>query len=210
MEEAIVGMPERLRDEIYEMCQQTVEMLKLTWEGFRKQDVRSLQPAEKLGREIHQREKVLTALVVKRPADQAGAPGLDQALFFVPMHLERIGDNIEFLVRAIKMMVQEGIPFSERAMREVNTLFEKAIELVEGVRDVILTKNRVLIRYVLEEGQRYEEMANEYALAHQQRLIEGVCMPKASSVYVALLDYLKGVEWHTRQIAKRFSSASTS
>ncbi|MFN3476815.1 MAG: PhoU domain-containing protein [Candidatus Methylomirabilales bacterium] len=210
MEEAIVGMPERLRDEIHEMCQQTVEMLKLTWEGFRKQDVRPLQPAEKLGREIHQREKALTALVVKRSADQAGAVGSDQALFFVPMHLERVGDNIEFLVRAIKMMVQEGIPFSERAMREVNTLFEKAIELVEGVRDVILTKNRVLIRYILEEGQRYEEMANEYALAHQQRLIEGVCMPKASSVYVAILDYLKGVEWHTRQIAKRFSSVFTS
>lgn len=208
--EAVVGIPEKLRGEIHEMCQQTVEMLRLTWEGFRKQDTGPLQPAEKLGREIHHREKALTELIVKKPAGQADALGADQALFFVPMHLERIGDNIEFLIRAIKMMIQEGIPFSERAMREVNALFEKAIELVECVRDVIPTKNRILTRYILEEGQRYEEMANEYALAHQQRLIEGVCMPKASSVYVAILDYLKGIEWHTRQIAKKLSSVSGS
>ena len=206
--EAPLAMPERLRGEIQEMCQKTVEMLRLTWEGFRKQDTGLLQPAERLGREIHQREKALTELVVKKPAGQAGALGEDQALFFVPMHLERIGDNIEFLVRAIRTMVQEGIPFSERAMREVTALFEKAIELVECVRDVIPTRNRILIRYILEEGQRYEEMADEYALAHQQRLIEGVCMPKASSVYVAILDYLKGIEWHTRQIAKKLSAIS--
>lgn len=206
-EKAVVGFPEKLQDEICEMCQQTVEMLRLTWEGFRKQDPGPLRPAEKLGKQIHEREKALTELVVKRPTGQGAAFGVEQEIVFVPMHLERIGDNIELLVRGIKTMVQEGIPFTERAMREVNILFEKAIELTECVRDVIRTKNRVLIRHILQEGQRYEEMANEYALAHQQRLIEGVCMAKASSLFVAILDYLKGIEWHIRQIAPKLSPA---
>jgi len=126
------------------------------------------------------------------------------------MHLERIGDNIEFLVRATQTMVREGVPFTERAMREINALFEKAIELMECVRDAVLTRNRVLVAHVLAEGQRYERIADEYALAHQQRLIEGVCMARASSVYLALLDYLKGIEWHTRQIAQRLSAAPPS
>jgi Na+/phosphate symporter len=142
---------------------------------------------------------------VQKSAALTGTLDPDQELFFVPMHLERIGDNSELLIRAIKTMIQEGIPFSERAMREINLLFEKAIELVECVQDVIITQNKVLTRHILEEGQRHEEMANEYALVHQQRLIEGVCMPKASSVYLAILDYLKGIEWHTRQIAQKFS-----
>ncbi len=206
-EKAVVGFPERLQGEIYEMCQQTVEMLRLTWEGFRKQDIGPLRPAEKLGKQIHERERALTELVVKGTTGQGAAFGLEQEIVFVPMHLERIGDNIELLVRAIKTMVQEGIPFTERAMREVSTLFEKAIELTECVRDVIRTKNRVLIRHIVQEGQRYEEMANEYALAHQQRLIEGVCMAKASSLFVAILDYLKGIEWHIRQIAPKLSAA---
>jgi hypothetical protein len=59
----------------------------------------------------------------------------------VPLHLERIGDNIELLIKAITTMVQEG-----------------------------------------------------------------VCMPKASSLFVAILDYFRGIEWHVRQIAQRLSA----
>ena len=203
--ERALGMRKTLQDEIYEMCQQTVEMLALTWEGFRKQDVGPLEPAEKLGKQIHQLEKALTELVVKRPTAQGDLLGAEQELVFVPLHLERIGDNIESLVKAIKGMVQEGIPFTERAMREVNALFEKAIELAECVRDLVRTKNKVLVKHIADEGQRYEETANEYALAHQQRLIEGLCMAKASSLFVAMLDYLRGIEWHIRQIGSRLS-----
>lgn len=208
--EPVVGMPGRIHAEVHQMCQRTVEMLKLTWRAFKKQDTGPLEAAEQLGREIHRQEKALTELVVKKPAGQADAYGADQELFFVPMHLERIGDNIELLVKAIRTMVQEGIPFTERGMREINTLFEKAVELVECVRDVVPTKNGVLIRYLVQEGQQYEKLASEYALFHQQRLIEGVCMPKASSVYVAILDYLRGIEWHTRQIAQKCSEGAAS
>jgi Na+/phosphate symporter len=192
------------------MSQQTVEMLVLTWKGFRKQYTGPLELAEKLGREVHQREKALTELAVKRLAGRPGALEADRDLFFIPMHVERIGDNIEFLIRAIRTMVTEGIPFTDRAMREVNALFQQAIGLVECVRDVIATKNRVFLRHMLEEGQRYEEMANEYTLFHQQRLVEGVCMPKASSVYVAIVDYFKGIGSHVRQIAQKLSAAAPS
>jgi Na+/phosphate symporter len=207
--EATVEAPERIRSEVAEMCQKTVTMLQLTWEGFRRQDTAPLQRAEKLGQEIHRQEKILTTHAVERAADPMAASGVGQDLFFGPMHLERIGDQIELLVRATKSMIQEGVPFTERAMREVNTLFEKGIELLECVRDVIQTKNRVLVRHILEEGERYQAMADAYALSHQQRLIEGVCMPKASSIFVAVLDYLKGIEWHTRQIAQKLAAVTT-
>jgi Na+/phosphate symporter len=206
----VVRMSETLQGELRAMSRQTLEMLELTWKSFRKQDMGPLELAEKLGREVHQREKALTELAVKRSARQAGALEADRDLFFIPMHLERIGDNIEFLTRAIRTMIQEGVPFTDRAIREVNTLFEQAIGLVECVRDVIATKNRVFLRHMLEEGQRYEAMANEYALFHQQRLIEGVCMPRASSVYVAIVDYFKGIGSHVRQIAQKLSAAARS
>jgi Na+/phosphate symporter len=231
------------------MCRQTVKMLKLTWEGFKAQDVALLQQAERLGQQIHQQEKTLTTLAVQQSSQQAGmlgvvqglflapvhlehkrlqqqihqqektlttlavqqssqqagTPGVVQGLFLVPVHLERIGDNIELLVRALTTVVQEGIPFTERAVRELNILFEKAIELLECVRDVIPTQNRVLIHHIQVEGPRYGEMIDEYALSHQQRLIEGVCLPRASSIFVALLDYLKGIESHICQIAAKLS-----
>ena len=36
-------------------------------------------------------------------------------------------------------------------------------------------------------------MAEDYVAAHQIRLITGVCMPKASYSYIAIVDLIKGV-----------------
>lgn len=196
------GSSGQLRSEIHAMCEKTVVMLKLTWEGFRRQDARPLEPAGKLGREIHQREKELTQRIAGTVPRQGEG---DAGLYLLPMHLERVGDNIEFLVRAIRTMAQEGVPFSERATKEINSLFSKAVEIVECMRDAIGTKNKVLIRHILEDGQRFEQIANDFAVHHQERLIEGVCVPKASSVYLAILDYLKGIESHIRQMAQKMS-----
>jgi phosphate uptake regulator len=246
--EPVLESAEKLQSDVHQMCQQTVEMLKLTWEGFKTQEVALLQRVESLGLQLHQREKTLTTLAVQQSGKQTGVLGVVQELFrapvdlerkrldqqfhqqekagtslavrpsgglavdpglvFIPLHLERIGDNIALIVRALTSVVRDGIPFTERALEELHTLFAKAIELLECIRDAIATHNRILIRHVQTAGQRYGDMVNEYALSHQQRLIEGLCLPRASSVYVALLDYLKGVVSHICQITDKLSLES--
>lgn len=190
-----------LRD-IQEMCQKTLEMLRLTGDAFRTQEAALLERIARLGREVHRQEKTLTAAMAPGPAAAGGGA---RDYWFVPMHLERVGDNLEALVGAIRTMRDEGVPFTDRAVRELSGLFERAGELLECVRDAMITGNRVLIRYVTDRGTQFAQLADDYALAHQQRLIEGVCMPRASSVYLAMLDYLKGVESHTRQIAQKLA-----
>lgn len=199
---------EELRDQIHEMCRMAAEMLRTTWEAFRKQDAGPLTRADHLGKEIHQREKHLTASIAGSRPIMPETLAEGQHLFFAPAHLERIGDNVENLVRCVRTLVQEGMPFSERANKEINTLFERAIELLGAVADIVLTRNRVLVRHVLEQGERYQALASEYALAHQDRLIEGVCMARHSSLYLAILDYLKDIERHARQIAEKVSAGA--
>lgn len=196
----VAELVERVRAEIQVMCQQSVEMLKLAAKAFRTQQAASLEPARKLGEEIHLREKALTDIIVNHLAREAGAMEGNKAIVFVPMHLERVGDNIEFLIRAIGTMINEGVPFTERAVSEINTLFEKAIEILECVRDTVPTNNKVLMRHIVDDGKKFEDQVDEFALLHQQRMVEAVCIPKASSMYLAMLDYLKGIESHSRQI----------
>jgi Na+/phosphate symporter len=160
---------DKLGHEVHEMCRQAVDMLALTWKAFRTQDPSPLAHAARLGREIHEREKLLTDALVAVPPRDAVDPVL-----LAPLHLERIGDNVELLARAIAAMVGDGVPFTERAMREINGLFEQALELLECVRDLLATGNRVLARHVREAGCAFERTADEYAMAHQARLIEGV------------------------------------
>lgn len=106
------------------LFQDTLEMLALTWSSFRRHDPSRLEKAAALGRSIHKLEKELTARLLAAPADAEG-------LRFVPGHLERIGDAVEGLIRCLRTMAAEGTLFTDRAVREVNTLFEQAIELLE-------------------------------------------------------------------------------
>jgi len=50
---------------------------------------------------------------------------------------------------------------------------------------------------------RFHELASDFARAHEERLIEGVCLPKASSAYLAMVDYLREIVRHARRIGAR-------
>ncbi len=196
--------PDVDRAQIIGMAEEVVRMLRQVQEAFHRLDSAPLDSAEKLGRHVHEAERQLTRRLVQRAGPKPGNAGAEEAIF-VPMHLERIGDNIEFLGRAVRSMLKDGVLFTDRAMREVRSLFDLDVELLEGLRDALRTGNRTLVRYILEEGRTCETRANEYALFHEQRLIEGVCVPRASSLYLAMLDYLKGIEWHAREIAEKLT-----
>jgi Na+/phosphate symporter len=179
------------------LFQDTLEMLALTWTSFRRHDPAALGKAEVLARDVHQREKELTQRLVAAPEPAAGR--------FVPGHLERIGDAVEGLIRCIRKMESEGTVFTERGVREVNTLFERTVELLECGRDLAATGNRVLARHLATEGPRFHALADDYARAHEERLIQGVCMPRASSAYLAILDNLREIVRHVQRIAGRYT-----
>jgi len=192
------------RAQIIRMSEQAVEMLRAVHAAFQHQDQALLGKVGQLGREIHRGEKALMETLVSE-AEVASGPASEEASVFVPMHLERVGDHLESLAAAIGRMIAEGVLFTDRAIREVNSLFDVAVEILECVRDGLRTGNRTLIRHILLTGMRCEAMANDFALFHEQRLIEGVCLPHASSVYLAMIDYLKGIEWHARQIGEKLA-----
>jgi Na+/phosphate symporter len=188
-------------DAIHALFQDTLEMLGLVWTSFRRHDSAALAKAETLARDVHQREKELTQRLV--------AASDAEAARFVPAHLERIGDAVEGLVRCIRTMEREGTVFTERGVREVNTLFERTTELLECARDLVRTGNRVLVRHLATEGTRFHGLADDYARAHEERLIQGVCMPRASSAYLAILDYLREIVRHVQRIADRYPRPAT-
>ena len=117
---------------------------------------------------------------------------------------EMVGNLVE-LLENLRVMLDDAVPFTERAVREINSLFGTGVELLECARDALLTENRVLVRHMLAAGTQHAQLANDYAMAHQQRLAEGVCLPRASAVYLAMLEHLKGVGHHTRRIAEELA-----
>jgi Na+/phosphate symporter len=183
-------------DPLLSMFQDVLEMFALTRSSFRQHDAAALDKAEALGRDVHQRENHLTARLLTGQPEREG-------LRFVPSHLERMGDAIEGVVRCLRGMDSEGTVFTDRGIRDISQLFEKAAELLQCARDLMLTGNQVLARHVEIESMRFHDLASDFARAHEDRLIEGVCLPKASSAYLAMLDHLREITRHARRIGAR-------
>lgn len=194
-----------LDEEILKMFYLAKEMFVITWDGFRKMDKQRLHEAQKIGKELHEKEKVLTHSIMKRHS--RGENVSDEiTVGHIPSHLERIGDNIELLLRCSASIIHDGVCFSDRAISEIDTLFDKAIEILHSASDAFKTNDKEKLRKVREEGRKFQEIIREYSLSHYDRLIEGVCMPKASSLYLAILDYLSGIEKHIRNIVDRMEN----
>jgi Na+/phosphate symporter len=171
---------------LYPMFQDALEMLTLTRGCFLEHDPPALNTASALGRSLHKRENELMEGLLAAPPEM-------EPLRFIPSHLERVGDALEGVIRTLR----------ERGMREVRELFDRALGLLECARDLTRTGNGVLARHVELECMRFQEVASGFALAHEERLIDGVCQPRASSAYLAILDDLREVTRHCRQIAHR-------
>jgi Na+/phosphate symporter len=191
------------RAEEVAMAGEVVEMLRLVQQAFSHLDARRSDEAARIGHLVHQQERGLLGRLGGRGG--AARPGghVPDDVVFVPTHLERLADHVGQLASATSTVVQQGTLFTDRAVHEISGLLESAVEILEGVRDALRTGNHVLIRYVIEAGRACETRANEYALFHEKRLVEGVCEPRSSSVYLAMLEDIKGVEWHARQIAQQ-------
>jgi Na+/phosphate symporter len=108
-------------------------------------------------------------------------------------------------MRCTDSKIREGMLFSDRANDELASLFSGSSKLLRSVADVVRTRNEVLIDHVLREGDRLWNDANLFASEHERRLISGVCMPKHSSVFLDILDSIKQIVSHAREMTQQFS-----
>ncbi|MGE5237305.1 MAG: hypothetical protein ACM3ON_00700 [Chloroflexota bacterium] len=123
----------------------------------------------------------------------------------VPVHLLRIAENIEKLSEFIGKKIADKILFSDRAVTEVTFLLQRLIDVLKPTSDIILARNAILSRYVQESEAGVTKRALEYTTQHEERLIEGVCAPQSSSLYINMLDRIKGIAWHAREIATKLA-----
>jgi len=183
-------------DVLLPMFQDAIELLSLTRASFDHYDPGQVEVATALGRALHKREQELTEHLLAVPPEIEG-------LRFVPSHLERISDAALGLLRCIRTMETERMVFTEGGMREIEQLFDRTTEILQCARDLTLTRNRVLAHHVEIESMRFHDLASGFARAHEERLVEGVCQPTASSTYLSMVDYLREVTRHARRIAAR-------
>ena len=190
-----------LKKELYLLIHKAQEMLELTEDGFMKNKVAALDQADELAKEIHAKEDTLTATLAKMASTNSDA----RTLLSVPASIEKVAITIKRITENSRARIKEGILFSDKAILETGKLFTKAKEVLKKSGEAAVTSSQETLEGALRESDVMERIANDYATAHEERLVTGECSPKSSSTYLCILYAFDDMGAHIKSALKKFS-----
>ena len=123
-------------------------------------------------------------------------------------HLEIMSENIAGMSEPIRKKIQDVVLFTDKAFSQTNYLFNHQTGMLRSLLDIIKTDNDFLKKYVLEEGRVLIQLCLDVATEHETRMIEGLCMPQASPIFLAMLDRMRLIWRHVLAIVKLLTKES--
>ena len=201
-------MDREISGKMIEICRSLSEMLEMTFQAFRKSTEKSIKEAEEIRKEAQRNSSELTRFLVAKSSAAATGKEWVKPHISIVSSFDRIGYNIDGILDRLKKKVQEQMLFTDRAVKEINDIFQEAMNLLENLPDLILTQNKLLAQQMGEKGKLILKIADQYSEEHEQRLIEGVCVPKSSPLYLDILFSLKGIIVHILEISGKVVTLS--
>ncbi len=189
------------------MLDKLIEMTSLMRRSLIETDREKMVKFRKLAQEIHEQEKGLTGDLVCSPSTNGEVL---RALVLFPGHFERIGDMLESIVNVASIKERDGIYFTEKAHEELAQLHKTFLDILSNFRTVLATRDRELLDYVISQGTIFQQMTVDFALAHEDRLLQGLCFPKASSLYLDILDSAKVANRHVMDMSHTLTQLADS
>ncbi len=190
-----------LKKELYLTMHKAQSMLELAEDGFMKSKPASLDKADELAKEIQTKEDGLTASLAKLAASNNEA----RSLLAVPSHIEKIATSINRISEGSRVRIKEGALFSDKAIAETGKLFSKAKDALKKAGEAAVTGAQATAETALTDSAAIERMANDFATAHEERLVTGECTPKSSSIYLDMLYAFGEMGAHVKNAVKKFS-----
>jgi Na+/phosphate symporter len=202
-------MDKEVGERMIRVCQSLIKMLELSFQGFRKHSEEAFKEVEKVKDEIRKNSSELAHFLILKSSPYEKGKEWAKPYLSMASSFDRMTFNIEGIVDRLKSKVQERILFSDRAVKEINDVFQEAMDLLESLPNLILTQDKLLAQHIGEQVRSVFKIANGYSEGHEERLIQGVCTPKSSPIYLGILESLKGIIVHTLEVSGKIVSVSS-
>jgi Na+/phosphate symporter len=203
-------MEKEIKKKMVLVCQQLVKMLNLASETFRKPTEKSFKEAEDVKNRILQYSSELTGFIVSKSPPKEKGKAWAKPYLSIASSFDRMTYNIEGILDRLRAKSENHALFSARAVKEVNDIFGEIIRLLEYLPNLITTENKLLGQRIGEEGKSVFEIFDAYSEEHEERLIQGICVPEHSPIYLGILESLKGITVHALEVSGKVVSISSS
>jgi hypothetical protein len=188
----------QLLTEMYDQISEMVESIDLLYAGLITDNLKVIDEAlGRLGPMGGRTDFITEELVRVSKADPDVSPYVS-----VPSHIGRMRGEVERIAAGLKRKVKDTVLFSDKAVTEAEYLFERVRDMLVNARDMVLARNTLVARHLEEAGRAVERTADDYATKHEERLIEGLCAPRASDIFLEMLEAFKAIAWHAKEIGK--------
>jgi len=185
------------------MCFKAESILNLCIDGFVKHKVDLIDEAMKLIPAIRTEGNELRKLLSDKAKEPYVNKELIKSLLSILSSIEMAITGLDSVLQHVRTKISEGILFSDKAVNEIRHLFKETLDILKTAGDTLVTKNEVLMKYVVDKYKNLDEIVEGYAEGHEERLIKGLCEAKHSPVYLNIMDSIMTVVWHTKQALMR-------
>ncbi|MCX8021770.1 MAG: hypothetical protein N2745_03260 [Syntrophorhabdaceae bacterium] len=176
-----------LVQDFQEMFRDIEEILDILWKGFINNKDSNIKEAKKRFYEgVKTRLSFAERLVEKKDKDEVEKKYVTLLLSFQQILLA-----VENLINRVQSKVESNVLFSKKAVDETKDVYEIIKAIMKDGRDYIITKNSLLKKSVDDNREKLINTITDYEIVHQNRLITGICMPKASYLYIEVMDSMK-------------------
>ena len=178
-----------LNQRLHEMFKEMLLVLESAKQGFLGENQMLLKEAEiKLTKILTSNLPFTEELVKKKTKDDVEKKYLN----LLP-HLQLMAVTARNLINEKKKKIESHQLLTDKAVNEIKELFTLMQTQFGDTADYILTRNPHLRMHIRTGMETLFDRADDYVTEHQVRLISGVCMPKASFLYLAIVDCIKDV-----------------
>ncbi|MCM8795653.1 MAG: hypothetical protein NC928_03085 [Candidatus Omnitrophica bacterium] len=192
-----------IREKINQMAELSLFMLKTTFDGFMKHDLDILAGVLKDEQKLNDMERTITLALVEI-SKEATAVDKKKIMLLTDMveDLEEIGDYIKDMIERIEIKIQERLLFSEEGLSEYKHLYTICETALIDVVNALKMNDENFAKRALCDPQHMESLIQKYRTNHTQRLMLGICDPRAGNMFLNLLDFTAQIFYHTTAIAK--------
>lgn len=158
--------------------------------------------------QINQMEKLLTAYLVD--VDNLSLTEeqhlVIKNLFYTVSDMERIGDHSENIAELADTKRKDKISFSQKAVKDLESIAGAAIEAVEWAIDAREFSRMESVKKVGEWEEKVDKLEAELRDKHIQRLSKGKCVPENGVIFLDIMSNLERVSDHAFNIAGYIAS----
>ncbi|MDA8387513.1 MAG: hypothetical protein M0Z58_02465 [Nitrospiraceae bacterium] len=126
----------------------------------------------------------------------------------IPGHMERICDHFEDLNGLLRMKALQNVHFSDKASDEIHCLFGRLADMFSSASGMLpgdgsgAGGDAIIAGHVNDAWLSVLKSAGDFAALHDERLREGICLPKAHSLYLDMIEDIKAIAWHLNGITR--------